>query len=63
MTTKLWPATVIVAARGGPLFPITKNCTLPVPEPLPLVILIQYGALVVAGPHVQPVADATVKLP
>ena len=58
----VWPATVIVPVRCGPVVAVTENCTTPAPEPLaPVVIVIQELLLVAVQAH--PVAVVTLTAP
>jgi hypothetical protein len=62
VTVKVWPATVIVPVRCGPVFAATENCVVPAPLPLaPLEIVIQEALLVAV--HAQPVTVVTVTEP
>ena len=59
---KVWPATVIVPVRCGPVFAATENWTAPLPLPLAPLEMVIHAALLVAA-HAQPVVVVTLMLP
>ena len=64
MTVKVWPATVNVPVRAGPVLAATVKPALPLPEPLaPLVTVIQLALLVAVQAQPAPLVTFTVPVP
>ncbi len=62
VTVNVWPAAVIVPARGGPVLAVKEKFTAPLPEPLAPELMVIQASLLTAI-HEQPATVVTFTLP